>query len=411
MSWQITSGIVVDHAHNIYISGSFMGITDFDPGAATYTLSSNSNVESAAFLCKLNADGNFVWAKQMGGTGLDFAGGMSKDDIGNIYLCGIFDGTEDFDPNAGTVTLSTTASSCAFIVKFNSSGNLIWARQTQDVSGSSNSIQGWDIAVDHSGGAYLTGSFAGTFDLDPGAATHTISSGSGSQVYGLKLDSAGNYVWGIAITGTGVSPNSGMSVALDDDGDAYIGGQYNGTVDFDPGTGVHNLTTVMPGYTQSFIVKLSSDSGSFVWVKEFADGNSYVRSLYVEGSEEIIYVTGQLNDVPVDFDPGTGVHTVTSAAWSDAFVCKLGWSVLGNEEQIMLGSDLAVYPNPASNVINIRSLKEITGVDIYDLQGKKLIAGNGNIQSVNISGLSAGTYLVAVRHAEKTRVTKLIVTE
>ena len=59
--------IATDASGNVLTTGSFSGIGDFDPGAGTFNLTSAGLTE--IFISKLDAPGNFVWAKQLGGTG------------------------------------------------------------------------------------------------------------------------------------------------------------------------------------------------------------------------------------------------------------------------------------------------------------------------------------------------------
>ena len=59
------------------------------------------------FVWKENADGSFGWARAMGGPNYDVGLGVAVDGGGNVYTTGQFNGTADFDPGPGTVTLSS----------------------------------------------------------------------------------------------------------------------------------------------------------------------------------------------------------------------------------------------------------------------------------------------------------------
>jgi Beta-propeller repeat len=90
-------GITVDDAGNVYTIGGFTGTVDFDPGPSVFNLTS-----SGMFVSKLSANGDFVWAKELGISG----NSISTDVSGNIYVTGDFSGTADFDPSASTSYLS-----------------------------------------------------------------------------------------------------------------------------------------------------------------------------------------------------------------------------------------------------------------------------------------------------------------
>src|SRR5205814_3157436 len=63
---ETANAIAVDGAGNVYTTGVFHDTCDFDPGPSTYNLTAPG--QEHIFVSKLNASGNFIWAKQMGGT-------------------------------------------------------------------------------------------------------------------------------------------------------------------------------------------------------------------------------------------------------------------------------------------------------------------------------------------------------
>src|SRR4051794_24053594 len=90
------NAVVVDHSGNVYSTGHFSGIVDFDPGAGTFTLDGGSNMD--VFVSKLSANGNFVWAVKIGGPGDEEAHAIALDKQGNVLLTGSFMHGADFDP-------------------------------------------------------------------------------------------------------------------------------------------------------------------------------------------------------------------------------------------------------------------------------------------------------------------------
>ncbi|MEN7548786.1 SBBP repeat-containing protein [Rapidithrix thailandica] len=78
-----------------------------------------------------------------------------------------------------------------------------------------------------------------------------------------------NFQWAKSMGGS--SYDYGKSIALDSDGNVYTTGYFYGTVDFDPGTGIHNLNAM--GYSDIFIQKLDRE-GNFVWAKSMGGGYS-----------------------------------------------------------------------------------------------------------------------------------------
>jgi hypothetical protein len=108
-----------DNLGNIYLTGSFKGNVDFDPGLNTAMLSSVNASNSDIYLSKLDALGNFIWAQRMGGYGNDLANSIKINQSGNIFLTGYFSGSAGFDPTINSVNLVSLGSVDAFILKYN----------------------------------------------------------------------------------------------------------------------------------------------------------------------------------------------------------------------------------------------------------------------------------------------------
>ncbi|HJM73784.1 MAG TPA: SBBP repeat-containing protein, partial [Acidimicrobiales bacterium] len=307
--------VAVDSSGNVYTAGDFYDTVDFDPGAGTANLTSNGQQD--VFVSKLDSSGNYVWAKNLGGTGLDYGYSVAVDSSGNVYTTGGFRGTVDFDPGSGTANLTAVGTE-AFVSKLDSSGNYVWAKSFD--MNSTNSIH--SVAVDSSGNVYTTGWFSGTVDFDPGAGTANISSFSSTDVFVSKLDSSGNYVWAKSFHGGYF--DRGYSLALDSSGNVYTTGYFRGTVDFDPGSGTANLTS--NGRDDVFVSKLDS-SGNYVWAKNL--GGTYSVGVFTDGGRSVavdssgnVYTTGYFSGT-ADFDPGAGTANLTSNGQQDVFVSKL----------------------------------------------------------------------------------------
>src|SRR5690606_25904503 len=107
--------IIIDDFNNIYTIGKFVGTADFDPGTSTYNLICTGT--SDIFISKLDANGNFVWAKRMGGSNSSYGKDIAVDKYENVYTIGYFWGTTDFDPGLGTYNMTSAGSSDIFISK------------------------------------------------------------------------------------------------------------------------------------------------------------------------------------------------------------------------------------------------------------------------------------------------------
>lgn len=117
----------------------------------------------------------------------------------------------------------------------------------------------------------------------------------------------------------GTGEDIAHAVTVDASGNVFTTGFFNGTVDFDPGTGTFNLTSA--GFDDIFISKLDS-SGNFIWAKQIGNTlNDYSYSIALDSAVNI-YTTGYFRGT-TDFDPGPGIHNLTVVGGSDIFICKL----------------------------------------------------------------------------------------
>lgn len=312
-------GIALDKSGNIYTTGTFKGKMDFDPGIGTFNLTSNGLIDF--FISKLDSSGNFIWAKKIGGAKDEYCKSIAIDNDGNIFTTGFFTGTVDFDPGVGVFNL-TSFEGDLFISKLNSTGNFEWAKNiggfTLDNRGS---IRPNSVSLDGSGNIYCLGSFAGTVDFDPdSSALYSLISKGQFDIFILKLNQTGKFLWAKKIGGN--ENDWGKSICLDPFGFICIAGEFGGTVDFDPGIGENNLTSVADN--SIFISKLDS-LGNFVWAKKL-DGTHWeeVYSIALDGSGNI-YTTGEFYQT-VDFDPGKEIFNLTSNSGSDIFISKLNTS-------------------------------------------------------------------------------------
>ena len=309
IGYDIGNSVTVDDEGNIYTTGSFNDTVDFDPGPDVMKL--NPGRGSAIFIQKLDANGNFIWAKSCGGKGNQIGQSIKVDAMGDVYTTGIFQDTIDFNPGTGVANPSAVGEEDVFILKLDANGNFLWAKSFGGIE----MDRGYSIAIDAEGNVYTTGYFIDTVDFDPGTGVTNLSAVGGKDIFILKLDPNGNFVWAKSFGGT-----EGIGIAIDGMGNVITTGYFSDTVDFDPGTGVMNLTSA--GETGIFILKLDAN-GNLLWAKSC--GGYWIVgggiSITFDATNNV-YTTGAF-DGTVDFDPGTGVKNLSAMGESDIFIQKL----------------------------------------------------------------------------------------
>lgn len=317
-SLDAVNGIAIDVAGNICLVGNFNNTCDFDPGPSTFTLSGGLNGD--IFVCKLDASGNFIWAKSMGGTSFERGYAVTTDPSNNIYTTGYFRSlAADFDPGPSSYTMANIAGTEeVFVSKLDASGNFVWAKQM----GGSGTDQGFSIAIDALGNVITVGSFASpNADFDPGVSTYTMATQGLDDIFVNKLDPAGNFIWTKQMGGSG--GDFGNSVKIDASNNIYIGGYFNTTVDFDPSLATYTLTSF--GGNDIYISKLDVN-GNFLWASQMGGaGVDVVNSISIDAAGNC-YSTGYFTSAIADFNPGAGTYTFTNTGANDIFVSQLNAS-------------------------------------------------------------------------------------
>ena len=271
--------VVVDDSGNVYVTGYFSGTVDFDSGSGVFNLTSAG--EGDVFVAKYSADGALVWAKSMGGEGTDKGLDIALADDGSLLVTGYFYDTADFDPSDETFALTSAGMNDAFTLKLDADGNLVWAVRM----GGEGAELARSIALGPDGSVYTTG-----YSMDAEEADILLGEPN-TDVFVSKLDSDGNSVW-VKTVGDDDS-DEGAGIAVADDGCVYVTGYFSGTVDFDPGEDVHNITVGEgdDNRQDSFVLKLDAD-GNFVWATGL-DGNDIdVMNDVAVASDGNVYVTG-----------------------------------------------------------------------------------------------------------------------
>lgn len=305
--------IATDALNNVYVTGYFSGTCDFDPGTATYTMTSSGTTD--IYVLKLDTQGNFVWANKVGGTTNDGSRSIKLDVSGNIYTTGYFSGIVDFDPGPATYTLQSAGSNDIYINKLDNNGNLIWAHSFGGAASDGPNAMALDII----GNIYITGGFGATMDLDPGPSTFTLATTGSTDIFVLKLDNAGNFVWAGKMGGTVADEAFGIAIGIS--GDIYTTGTFNsGNADYDPGPGTFTLASSGLNF-DIFLSRLNS-SGAFISAKKIgSNGHEYGHNLITDLNGSII-MTGYFTFASgVDFDPGPATYSIASAG-NDSYLCK-----------------------------------------------------------------------------------------
>lgn len=175
------------------------------------------------------------------------------------------------------------------------------------------------IDIDKWGNSIAVGGFNGTQDFDPGVGVFNLTSnGVYDDVFVLKLDSNGNFIW--AKSFGGFNKETVFSVKVDTFGNIYTLGQMKDVGDYDPGPAVFMMGIFAK---QVFVSKLDMN-GDFLWAKTIPNTDyTYTRAAAFDiDNESNVYMFGVYHDT-VDFDPGPNIYNLYDSSGISAFLLKL----------------------------------------------------------------------------------------
>ena len=159
--------ITSDQSGNIYAISDLYGVVDFDPGEGVSELTSAGG--SDVSIVKYSNSGNFIWARGVGGSNYEFPAGIVTNRYGEVFCCGSFRGTADFDPGQEVFYLNSSDGwDDIFILKLSADGNLIWAEKTGGPG--NNQERCWDIWTTDAEEIYFTGQYRDIGIFNPGSS-------------------------------------------------------------------------------------------------------------------------------------------------------------------------------------------------------------------------------------------------
>lgn len=240
------NAITRDSSGNIYVAGLTYG--DF----SNPLVSQSANAVGDAYFTKFDVSGAELWTRQFGASASSMANGIAVDGSGNIIVAGVTGADLYGEKNSGYAD--------CFVVKFDSSGNVLWTRL---IGGGGDDI-GNAVAVDAAGNVYVTG---------------FITSAGAYDVFAAKLDASGSQQW-LEQYGSG-DFDAGVAIAVDKSGNSYVTGYTYGVL----------AGTASEGSTDSFISKFDS-AGNPTTVQFGGPDLDQTTAIVVDDTAGMLYFTG-----------------------------------------------------------------------------------------------------------------------
>jgi len=271
-----------DPSGNVYLTGNFQ--SDITFGSTTMT-----QPGLGMFLAKFDPSGNLIWLRTAGGIGSNGVYLCTTDDDANTYITGRYANTVSFGPYTLTNQVPTVYH--IFIAKYDSSGNVCWARSAGEAGGLPDMT--WAVHLDKSSNVYIAGNVqTDTIPLD----SDTLFSEGGSFCL-IKYDSSGTELW---------SRNAPCNyfalaqyIATDNNANLYVTGYWMGDSLKFPGNTFYNNGP--PAMHEIFLCSYDS-SGNFRWAKSYGGTEmDHGYSVACDNADNV-YFTGNFQSSPMVFD-------------------------------------------------------------------------------------------------------------
>jgi hypothetical protein len=421
------TSVCTDAKGNVYVTGWF------DVTYCTFGTIKLNN--PGMYIVKFDGSGNALWAKSAGGSSVfhNNAYGVAVDGNGNVFVTGTFaDSTIVFDAD-------TLRNAGMFIVKYDSSGNVLWAKNP--IGGISND-HGYAVGTDGGGNVIVTGNYQSktlTF------GSYTITNPVNQSVFLVKYDALGNVLWAKSTAEVGGASDEVQSMCVDKYSRIFITGWFgNGMIFgsdtiiargyenifiasydglgnaqwaksiggnyYDYGYGVSTDGTgsvFVTGNCESDSVVFGSDtigqgmfvakynaSGNALWAEGAKGGTGYSVCNDANGN---LYVQGVFSTDTTNFGSDTLINTNTGR--NEMFIAKLG-NVTGINELTSNSGSVCLYPNPNKGLFTIQSPAKLSksSVEIYNVLGEKVCASklNSSITQIDMSNNASGIYLYRI---------------
>lgn len=375
-----------DSNNNTYLAGTFSGNNkDMDLGSGEKLISSVAG-SSDIFVIKYNSVGSFLWGKQFGGADNEQLKAISVSSNG-VYLTGLFQGTADFDPSAGTKTLIASGHHDIFIAKLFTNGDFAWAHQIGSGSSNTSDEISTGLAVDAAGNSYIGGEFIDKMDFNPGKDTFEMTA-DGGDAFVLKLNNKGDFITAIKLGITNINEEL-TSLSIDKNNYITIAGIFNDSIDLNPG-----WEKDIQYSTETKTTYITILDTAFQYLGGFSFGSRFtVYDIHLNQNKQLFLTGFYLSTA--DVDPQPGVTKLTNLGAGDGFMLMYQFDYL-SKNQTISKPVFNIYPNPITEQTCHINASQASVYSLMDLNGKTLQTGiiQRGENRIELPVLTPGIYLL-----------------
>ena len=382
--------IATDNSGNVYVTGqggSGVIVRAFNANGTQFATTLANSGGTDAFIVKYNTDGAVQWVARVASSGTDFGRGITTDDAGDVYIIGqggVSVSVTAFNSNGNAfgTPIANSGNTDAFIVKYNTSGAVVWVARVA----SSGADIGYSIATDGSGNVYVTGQGGSNvvvtaFNANGTAFGTTLPNTGSNDAFVVKYNTSGTVQWVTRLASN--NQDIGYSIWVDDNSNIYTTGQFNGGAFSIYGQSVGLFSTITTTSRDAIIVKYNTN-GAPQWVARVASTATDIGYGIATDSSGNVYVTGE---------GGDGVVVRAFNANGTQFGTLIGNS--GGTEVFIVKYDTS---GSVQWVARVSSTAFDSGRAIAtDSSGNVYVTGNGGngvvVRAFNANGTQFGTTL------------------
>lgn len=367
--WENGCDIALDSNGNIYTIGYCYGEASFGNITA-----SNLNNSIYLYIAKMDSNGNYLWVKQIRCTdyGIEYGWFSNRhiydkprvtvDPYGNVIATGsygLIHYSETYYTQFGEFSLPGYGS---FVCKLDTNGNYAWVKRVCNNVYIDYGHGIRSIVSDQAGNIYLTGGFYGSQAF--GAVT--LQASGTSDVLCAKLDSDGNFVWANSFGGSGM--DCGASVDVDENGNSYITGVFEGLT-------VFGTNTLLAQGSNDIVYMKINPLGEVIWAKRLGGETwDFALSVRIAPNGDIVLLSKLSSNPTLGNTPIAGGLIKTDANGD------ILWSRTHN--------GVALSIDAIGNLYTIQNQSTLIQVSKFDPNGFTVttgIGGGGNIEASAIA--------------------------
>ena len=325
------SDVALDQVGNVYVVGKFD--EDIIIGTDTFYIPSSGN--SDALFVKYDANGNYLWGQQLGGTGPQDAYHIVISELDEIFICGRIAGTSYMGTTSGVPQfLNSSGNIRGYLSKFDTNGELIW---TNLVDGTSYTWP-FSLAIDNNNDVMMTGSFVETANFGNGVTTTSFHQ---LDLFVAKYSKNGTCLW--AFSEGGYNADWAYDIAVDGNGNFAIAGSFDDTLNLSGNTLIAkgNGDAIVAFYDSLGVLQWFDHTGGYSTQTVTSDAASKL----IFDLNDNLWVTGYYQDTMI-----FNTDTLISLGYEDIYMVQYDGS--GNVFQTKSLGGSALHDQPSDIAID-----------------------------------------------------------